>query len=100
MDPRCTAEGVDLQAGVIGDRGTAGGCADGNGLQTGVGFEGVAVLHHVGDLQWPGFQVDEAVENEGDLGHLFRIGAGHHQTRQAGHGVSVGADNRSFMSLQ
>jgi hypothetical protein len=85
VDPRCTAEGIDLQAGVVGNRGTAGGDADGHGLQAGIGLEGVAVLHHVGDLRWPGFQVDEALQDKGDLGHLVRVGAGHHQAWQAGH---------------
>ena len=50
-DPRRSAQDVDAQARVVGDRGQARGTGQGSGLEQGVVSEGQAVLYRFGRLE-------------------------------------------------
>ena len=53
-DPRRSAQDVDAQARVVGDRGQARGTGQGSGLEQGVVSEGQAVLYRFGRLEGGG----------------------------------------------
>ena len=85
-DARRTVERLDLEAGVIGQRGQPGGLGDGTGLQTGVADQRVGILLDIGHRRWSGQQLHpDTSEDRRDLGDLVGVGAGTDQL----HGISA-----------
>jgi len=83
-----TAEGVDLQAGVVSHGQLAAEGGDRLGLEAGVALECVGRLGHIGQLCGTGDHV-EAGQERTDLRRLVGVGRGqHHPHGRAGGGVA------------